>query len=356
MRAKDIIAILERIAPVGLAEPEDSIGLQVGDPNAEVRSVAVALDPLPAIIRRAAGAELLVSHHPIIRRPLSGIDFASMEGDAIRAAIKSDLTVYVMHTNYDAAPGGVSDAMAAVLGVSETEPLARSAGDKRFKIAVFVPEEAVFTVRDAMAEAGAGIIGEYSHCSFRTQGIGTFLPLAGASPYVGRVGHIEEVAEWRLEMLVAESRRDAVVAAMIAAHPYEEVAYDIYELANPPSGSGMGRVGRIEPTAASDLLQLVRDKLRAPDSRYFGPDDAVFERIAVCGGSGGRLIPEAARAGAQAYVTGDVGYHARLLAAHLGLAVIDAGHRETEMPGVRRLAASLRALLKAENIHVRLIT
>ena len=355
MIVNDLISILEEIASPSLAEPDDSIGLQVGDPAAEVRSVAVALDPTPAAIRRAKEADILVAHHPIIHKPVASIACGTQEGDAIYSAVKNDLAVYVMHTNYDAARDGVNDALADALGLRETEVLSPHTKCRRYKIVVFVQEESAEAVRDAMAEAGGGIIGLYSHCSFRGQGIGSFRPNKGASPYAGNVGNLEEVSEWRLEMVVPEQSKDAVVRAMVSAHPYEEAAYDVYELAEAENGYGFGRIGRILPIAADDLLGMVKKNLRAPDARYYGPMNAVFEKIAVCGGAGGRLIRETVATRAQVYITGDVGYHDRLLAEHLGLAIVDAGHRETELPGMRKLAGRLRSRLRESAIEVRFL-
>ena len=355
MKVEDVTRILEELAPPCLAEAGDSIGLQVGDPNAKVRGIAVGLDPIPKTIRGAKGCGLLVLHHPAIYNAVTSVVCGTPVGDAVREAIKNDLAIYVMHTNYDAAPDGINDALAEELRLREVRPLSARGSEREYKLVVFVPAEAVEVVRDAMAEAGAGIIGRYSHCSFRTQGIGSFRPMDGASPYVGKVGRLEEVNEWRLEMVVPESRNSEVIRAMTSAHPYEEVAYDLYALEEGGGTGGIGRIGRIPVITAEELLTLVRHRLKAPDARYHGPDGVVFERIAVCGGAGGSLLPEAAEARAEVYVTGEMGYHSRLLAEHLGLAVVEAGHRETELPGMRRLAARLRGRLKGEGIAVRFV-
>jgi dinuclear metal center YbgI/SA1388 family protein len=247
-----------------------------------------------------------------------------------------------MHTNLDAAPGGLSDRLADLVGLSETRPLAPVGGGDCVKLVVFTPPEALDAVRAAICQAGGGRIGDYADCSFRSPGMGTYRPLEGARPYAGSVGQLESAAEERLEVLVPRADIARAVAALHAAHPYEEVAYDIYPLENPCPGAGLGRVGRLPaPVTMTELANRVRDILNADRVKVAGDRTRSAQTVAVCPGSGGDLVETAARVGADALVTGDVKYHQALAAAESGLVVIDAGHGPTERPAVALMAEFL---------------
>lgn len=358
MDLRCVIQELEAIAPPQMADADDPIGLQVGDPAAEIRRICVSVDVTPQLVAQVAGraADLLVAHHPLIYKPLRSL----AEDDPVCASVvklvRANAALYVMHTNYDTAPGGTNDVLADLIGVRDTRPLTNRHQDRLYKICVFVPEEAVSRVRDAMAEAGAGRIGNYSHCSFRSRGTGTFVPLAGARPYLGEVGQMEEADEYRLEMLCAGSVRDQVVSALLESHPYEEVAYDIYELANQPASFGYGRVGRLDaPTRLRDFAERVRKALNVGCLKVAGDPDAQVESVALCSGGGSSLCREAVESGAQVYLTGDTKHHDLLAATAHGLAVIDAGHFETEKPGMVALAERLASSPLAAGLQVEYI-
>lgn len=358
MKVKDIVCDLEEIAPPGLADDGDKIGLQVGDPDATVTKILVALDPAPATIEHAIDedAELIVCHHPLIYSPLLTLASGEPTRDSIIKLITAGTALYVMHTNYDAVAGGVNDVLARRLGVNVTGILTTRRRERKFKVVVFTPEEAVSEVRDAMAEAGAGVIGNYTRCSFRAQGAGTFIPISGAQPYIGEIGRLEEATEYRLEMIVPEWRLQHVLDAMIARHPYEEVAYDIYALENEPNAYGYGRVGRLNaPMKLGEFRRFVEDSLQSHETRMTGNPDTLVEFVAVCGGGGRKLIEDAKKAGADVYVTGDVGYHDLLAADGLGIAVIDAGHYETELPGMEALADRLSRLCADKGVKVEIL-
>jgi len=355
VRVKDIVRDLEEIAPPRLADEDDWIGLQVGDAEVDVSRVVAAVDPTPAVVQWAvdSGAELLVTHHPLIHRPLSTVAAGEPTRDRIVKLITSGTALYVMHTNYDSVEGGTNDVLAERLGVRVTGLLSVRRRERRLKVAVFVPEEAVDEVRDAMAEAGAGLIGNYAYCSFRAVGTGTFIPLPAAQPYVGDVGNLEEAAEYRLEMIVPEWRLDAVVEAMIRKHPYEEVAYDVYPLENEPHTYGYGRVGTLgKAVKLSEFRRKVEQALSFHETRMVGDPDMPVEIVALCSGGGSRLIPDAHAAGANVYVCGDIGYHDFLAADALGLAAIDAGHYQTERPGMEALADRLSRMYAEEPVTV----
>jgi dinuclear metal center YbgI/SA1388 family protein len=353
-----IIKYLERIAPAWMAEQNDSIGLQVGEPQSEVTCIAVAVNPSEAVIDRSIteGAQLLVTHHPLIRNPLKSLD--TSDPTVIRAIklIRANIALFVLHTNFDVARGGVNDVLAERLGLRNVRALVGGRADTYYKVVVFVPDEALANVREAMARAGAGIIGNYSSCSFRTKGIGSFVAESGAQPYVGSLGCLEEVEEWRLEMICTHSVLADVLTAMRDAHPYEEVAYDIYQLANNAPRLGLGRVGMLDQeTTLAEYADFVRQELSVEYPRVFGDAKRPVKTVAICGGGGARLYWDAVSAGADVFVTADWKYHDIQNALALGMAVIDAGHFETEKPGVVALAERLAREFTPDDVVVKYV-
>ncbi len=354
LKVSDIIAELDRIAPPDLADAGDHVGLHVGDPDAEVRRICVVVDTSDPVIDEviARKADLVVAHHSLIYPPLQAVTTHPL-ARRVAKLIRANTSVFVMHTNYDSVPGGINDVLARKLGVVGCEPLTTRNTDPFFKIVVFVPEESVERVRNAMADAGAGVIGQYTHCSFRSPGTGTFVPLPGSQPYIGDTGRLEEVEEYRLEMVCAGSWVEGVVQAMLEKHPYDEVAYDLYELANEPIRYGYGRVGVLEePMALGAFLERVKTALEMPYARAWGDMEKQVKRVAMCGGSGSSLFQEAASAGADVYVTGDTKHHDRLDAGALGLAMIDAGHFETEKPGMVALTDRLNKTFAGSGVEI----
>ncbi|MGH2661869.1 MAG: Nif3-like dinuclear metal center hexameric protein [Actinomycetota bacterium] len=338
----DWLELLDRRFPPSWAEEWDNPGLQVGDRSWPADRALVALDPLPEVVGEAArrGCGILVTHHPLLFRPMASLDLADPVSRAVASALEGKVAVVACHTNADVAQPGVSDSLAATVEVEVTGPLARTDAGSRVKLVTFVPPEATAKVLDAVAGAGAGIIGEYTHCSFRVRGAGTFLPSERAHPAVGERGELNEVEEDRLEVVVPREHLEPAVEAMMAAHPYEEVAYDVYPLAG--GGLGMGRVGRLpEPATVAGFAASCGTRLHV-EPRFAGDPEGEVRTVALCGGAGASLIPRAIASGADAYLTGDVKHHQALEAAGAGLAVIDAGHHGTEWPFVRDLAAGLQ--------------
>ncbi len=228
----DVIAVLEAAYPPTLAADWDAVGLVCGDPAEPVRSVLFAVDPVPATVDEAAGSQLLVTHHPLLLRGVHGVAADTPKGALLHRLIRTGTALFTAHTNADAADPGVSDALAGALGLQVRGPLVPAPDPPLDKIITFIPVgPAITTVRDALSAAGAGRIGDYSDCSFATAGTGQFKPLIGANPTIGEVGQLERVAETKLEMILPRDRRAAVVAALRAAHPYEEPAFDLFELA-----------------------------------------------------------------------------------------------------------------------------
>ena len=338
----DWLTLLDEWYPPSWAEEWDNSGLQVGDLSWAADRALVALDPTAEVIAEAAdrGCGLLVTHHPLLFRPISRVDASEPGGGAIAGAIEGRVSIVACHTNADVASPGVTDALAEALDLEVTGVLDPTSAGQRVKLVVFVPAEATAKVLDAIAGAGGGVIGEYSHCSFRVRGTGTFLPSEAANPVVGERGELTEAEEDRLEVVIPEDRLSGAVEAMVDAHPYEEVAYDVYPLAS-GGGVGLGRLARPRGSlTAASLAQLCGERLRG-EVRVAGDRDRELRTVALCGGSGASLIPAALRAGADAYLTGDVKHHQALDAAGEGLTVVDAGHHGTEWPFVEHLAARL---------------
>jgi dinuclear metal center YbgI/SA1388 family protein len=354
-----LAGFLEELAPPAWAESWDNVGLQVGSPRRPVRSVLVALELTGAVVEEAVavGAQLMVVHHPAIFRPLRALRTDTPAGRRLERLVQVGISLYAAHTNLDQAEGGTNDLLAAAVGLREPEVLSASGEEKLLKLVVFVPQGHVETVRTALAEAGAGHIGNYSHCTFQTEGTGTFLPLEGTRPFLGEKGKLEHVQEYRLETILPEGISRRAVAALIRAHPYEEVAYDLYPLANPGRARGHGRVGQLaQPVTVQELAGRVKTALGAEHLRVVaGEPDRRVERVAVGAGAGGSLVGPAAERGAQALVTGDVDYHDAQEALDLGLAVIDPGHFATERLIVPALAEYLRRRTREAGLAVEIL-
>lgn len=349
-KTADIVGIINKIAPISLAEAWDNPGLQIGDPLAEITKVMVALDPTPDVINSAlkASCQLLVTHHPLIFKPLKSISTATPLGSSIHKAIKGGLSIVSLHTNYDIANGGLNDLLASKLRLSNVIPLKITATCDLFKLVVFVPVDHVEPVRSALFDFALKQ-GNYRNCSFAADGVGTFTPLEGAEPFIGTVGELATVHEDRLELLIERGQLPRAVKALLAAHPYEEPAFDIYPLLNEGEKLGLGRIGRLpEPTALGEYAGQLKKVLSAPALRYVGDPMTRISKVALCSGSGASLLRDAVRAGADLLVTGDVKYHEAREAEDLGLALIDAGHFPTEIIMVNDVTERLgRALIRA---------
>jgi dinuclear metal center YbgI/SA1388 family protein len=337
----DWLRALDEMFPPAWAEEWDSVGLQVGDRRWPAERVLVALDPASEVVAEARERRcgLLVTHHPLVLRPLERLDLADHVARVAMEAAGARISVVAVHTNADVARPGVTDALAESVGIEVTGVLRPTTSGAQVKLVTFVPPEATAKVLDSVVSAGGGTIGEYTHCSFRVRGTGTFLPSERANPVVGERGELAEVEEDRLEVVVPRERLDAAVEALVDAHPYEEVAYDAYPLAG--GGLGFGRIGRLpEPATAAGLAHRCRERLGS-EVRTTGDAERPVRTVALCGGAGAFLIPDSIRAGADALVTGDLKHHQALDAAEAGLTVIDAGHHGTERPFVPVLARRL---------------
>lgn len=334
-----LLARLDRSIPPGQAAADDPGGLQVGDPDAPARRVGICHEVTEEVVAAAVARrlDLLVTYHPLLYSPtVRLVAGRSAGGRALRLAA-AGVAVAVAHTAFDAADGGAADALAEALGLRDTGAFGLLPAPPTVKVVTFVPVEAVERVVAALAGAGAGSIGNYTGCSFRSPGTGTFTPGPGTSPYAGRPGVPEAVDEIRVEMVAPAGREAAVVAALRASHPYEEPAFDILDVR---SGAGLaGRVGDVEPTGLARFGVAVGEALASPGTRVSGPADRVIRRVAVVPGSGSSFIADAAAAAVDVLVTGDMSHHRTVDALDRGLAVVDPGHAPTERPGMARLAA-----------------
>ncbi|MEM8600381.1 MAG: Nif3-like dinuclear metal center hexameric protein [Bacteroidota bacterium] len=353
-----IARALEAWAPRGMAADFDNVGLLVGDPSRTVTGVLVALDLTPTVVAEAQklGAELIVTHHPLLFKPPKRLVASDPVGALVLRLAEAGIAYYAAHTNLDAAPAGVSFALADQLGIEDARFLVPQP-DALVKLATFVPRPSAGAVQAAMAEAGAGRIGDYEACAFTTEGTGYFRPGEHAAPTIGTAGGLlEAVEEVRVEVEVARWDLARVVAALRAAHPYEEVAYDVYPLEKKATRAGYGAVGTL-PVAIPlrDVLAIVQARLNAGALRYVGDDEALVRTVAVCGGSGSRFIPDARRARADAYVTADVTYHTFFDAldseGRPQMALIDAGHYETERITERILVDYLAGAFETLTVH-----
>lgn len=353
VRAKSIITVMEKIAPLGLAEQWDNSGWQVGDPDMPVQKIILALDVTPEVVDEAEknGTQLIISHHPMFLKGIKSVrnDFPS--GSLIFRLIRAGIGVYSAHTNLDSADGGINDILAQKLGLREVEVLHPVHQEGLLKLVVFVPVEQADAVREALGRAGAGWIGNYSDCTFNLRGAGTFRPREGTNPYIGSQGKLEHVEEVRIETVVKQKGIDRVLRAMLQAHPYEEVAYDLYPLENKITPSqGLGRLGYLPQTISlGEFARTVKELLQVNNLRYGSNPKDMVRRIAVCGGSGGDMWLQAQKKGADVLVTGDVRYHAARDMLEAGMNFIDAGHFATEwsvLPALRNSLAN--ALAKAD--------
>ena len=310
---REVVAVLDTLYRPEWADEWDAVGTVVGDPDAEVSKILLAVDPVRSVVDEAIaiGADLVVTHHPLLLRGVTTVAASTPKGRVVHDLIANGVALHTCHTNADSPPRGVSESMALALGLTDLRPL-ESDDDAVDKWIVYVPEGDAERVAAAMHDAGAGVVGDYDRAMFSSPGTGQFRPLAGANPAVGSVGEVETVAEVRLELVAKPALREMVRTALLAAHPYEEVAYDVIATEPRPSDRGSGRVGLLsEPMTLRDFATFVADRLPGHHSaaRVAGHPDASVRTVAVCGGSGDFLLGAAQAAGADVYVTSDLRHH-----------------------------------------------
>lgn len=349
---RKIIDLIEKQAPLYLAESWDNVGLQLGNPDKPVHSIMVCLEVTDSVLQEAEARQIdmIITHHPLIFKPLKKVTTDDSLGKIIYSLIQKDILLYCAHTNLDMAYGGLNDLLAVELGLSGIKPLTNTYRKKYYKMVVFVPESHEEVVRSALCSEGAGFIGNYSDCSFKLAGEGTFRPLKGANPYIGTIGDLERVKESRLETIIPEDRLKAAIARMKEAHPYEEVAYDLYLLGNVYEENGFGRIGHWEkPKTLSQLCIKLKQLLGLENIKVIGDLNKIVNKVGLCTGSGAEYIHHAYQIGCDCFITGDVKYHDAQYAQQLGMAVIDAGHFDIENYACGLYAKSLDQRLKTHH-------
>ena len=341
----ELSAALEEFAPPSTAAEWDNVGLLLGDPSARAERVMTCLTVTPDVVAEAVRerAALIVSHHPILFRGAKRLTAATPDGRVILPLARAGIAVYSPHTAFDNCAGGINDVLCRRLGIEEAKPLRPREATRQCKLVAYVPDSDLGKVSDAVFAAGAGRIGQYTECSYRLAGKGTFFATDATNPTVGQKGRREEVEEWRLEVVVPESMLTSVVAAMRKAHSYEEPAFDVYPLmAN--VGGGEGRIGVLQGRVTlGELVERVKTALSAASVQVVGDLSKTVGRAAVACGAAGEYLVDSIRSNADVFLTGEMRFHDALTARDAGVSVILPGHYATERPGVEELAAKLAA-------------
>ncbi len=357
MKIQDVCAAMETICPLGLAQDWDNVGLLIGDPNARVRQILVTIDTTPAVVREAQRikADLILSYHPVL---FNGVKRITAQGpDAhIYELIRSGVGVFSFHTAYDVVPCGVNDALAEAVGIADARPIGEFVADPAgpaYKIITFVPQHAVNAVADALYAAGAGHIGHYSHCGFQSPGQGTFLPLDGAKPAIGRAGRREIVPEIKLETIVKADAVSAALAALHRTHPYETPAFDLFRHYDLEDRLGLGRIGPLaEPARLEVLLERIKKTTGAQAAGIVGRHKRIIRRVAVCAGAGGGLIRSVVSQDCDLYITGELKHHLALEAQQADLTCVCLSHSVSERFALKKLIKQLKKKLTPVKIRL----
>lgn len=348
MNLKQLISAMEQIAPTRYAESWDNVGLLVGDPDQKLSKVMLTIDYTPAVALEArdAGCDAVIAYHPPIFDATKRV-VSSGSTELVFDAIRRGVALYSPHTALDVARGGTNDMLADALMLADTQPLKISTPKaKEYKLVTFVPANALQKVSSALFDAGAGRIGNYTQCSFRSPGQGTFLGGEGTNPAVGQSGKLETADEIRIETILPIEKLEAVVAALREHHPYEEPAFDLLTLAAAPEGLGIGRIGKLPGEATAEMLiNHLKRELELGHVLVAGDSQKMVKRAAVCAGACGNLLDDAIAANADLYVTGEMRHHDALKAIRAGLTVVCTLHSNSERAVLKRVAAKLKELL-----------
>ncbi|MGV3508769.1 MAG: Nif3-like dinuclear metal center hexameric protein [Sphingobacteriaceae bacterium] len=331
MKILELTSYLESLAPLSYQEDYDNSGLIVGDPSQEVTAALISLDCTEQIVDEAIakGCNLIISHHPIVFKGLKKLNNKTYVERVVIKAIKNDIALYAIHTNLDHIKNGVNAKICEKLGLKNPQILAPKEGVLK-KLITYVPVKSADSVRHALFTDGAGNIGNYSDCSFNVEGYGTFKASDEANPYVGQKGELHQEHETKVEVIFSSYQESTIIAALKQAHPYEEVAYDVYQLSNTHENVGAGMIASLESEIPElDFLKLVQEKLKAEVIRFTHLRGKPIKRIAVCGGSGSFLLRNAIAAKADIFITGDFKYH-EFFDAENKIVIADVGHFESE--------------------------
>jgi dinuclear metal center YbgI/SA1388 family protein len=352
---QDIVNLLESRYPSAWAVAGDRVGLEVGHPDQAIEAVLVALEATPAVVAEASqrGAQLLLTHHPLLYQPLQEVREDRPGGRLLAALLRAGLALVSCHTNLDIAPGGLNDYLAQKLELTGVEVLTPTTRDPWYKLVVFVPAGHEDRVRQALGDAGLGVIGRYSHCSFASPGQGAYRPLPGAQPFQGQAGQLSRAQEFRLEVLAPESLLPAALAHLKETHPYEEAAYDLYPVRHPGTPLGLGRIGAWSaPRSFSRAIAAVKELFGVDPVQVWGTAPPEVQRLALCSGSGGDLLANALNLGAHLYLTGEVRHHQVPPGLPKGFAVVAVGHFASEVVFMEPWARQLQELFQERNLKL----
>ena len=357
MKVKDIALNIEEMYPPSLAQDWDNVGLLVGDPQKNIKNILLTIDITRNVLTEAKRlkTDLIVSYHPVI---WDGLKKVIAEGPTcvVYELIHSGIAVFSIHTALDSAIGGVNDALAEIVGIVEGKPIGDYVGHSHgdfYKLVVFVPVDALAKVSNAVFVAGAGAIGNYSHCGFHTEGTGTFLPQKDARPAIGKRGKLEKVAETRFETVVPSDKLGAVVAAMRKAHPYETPAYDVFKIHSTAARFGLGRIGELaRPSRVARIVEKIKKATGAKAVGFVGDEKRLVKRAAVCAGSCGKIINQVIAAKADLYLTGELKHHQALAAREAKVTCICLSHTVSERFILKQVAKELHKRVQGINIKI----
>ncbi len=356
MTCNEIFKYFEDWAPKEISWQKDNVGLQVGSIKQKVRNILLSLELTDKVVEDAIkkNCNLIITHHPLLFHSLKKIDIHNDKNSRlIEKLIKNDITLYSAHTNLDFTKDGVSFELSKKLNLRKINFLVNLKSNQN-KLIIFVPLTHVNQVSKAIFEAGGGIIGEYSNCSYKTSGKGTFKGSLKTNPSIGKKENYEEVEEIRLEILVNSWKLKNVLNALFKVHPYEEIAYDIFPLENPNRNYGAGAIGELEkPLNLKTFLSYISQKLNIRNFRYTEGRKNLISKVAVCGGSGSDLIRDAMNAGADAFITADIKYHT-FLDSNREILLIDAGHYETEIQSLKEVKKKLENYINPNNSDIKI--
>ncbi|MHC4759252.1 MAG: Nif3-like dinuclear metal center hexameric protein, partial [Planctomycetota bacterium] len=357
MKINEILKQVDSIVPLELAQDWDNVGLLLGDEKKDVKNILLTIDITSKVLAEAkkTKTDLIISYHPVIWDSLSKI-IPDGPSNIVFELIRADIAVISVHTALDVVSGGVNDLLADIVGIENGKPIGdyvESPALNNYKIVVFIPTDSVGRVSNAMFKTGAGAMGNYSHCGFKTEGQGSFLPLEGARPAIGKKGKLEKVPEVRFEAIVPFDKLQAVISAMMKAHPYETPAFDCYKLFNPQDKIGLGRIGRLKkPTPLKTIINNIKRQAGAKAVGIVGKENRNVKTAAVCAGSCGKIINTIIAEKADLYVTGELKHHHALAAEESGLTCLCLSHTVSERFILKKLAKQLQKLLKQVTIRV----
>jgi len=357
MKIKDIAEKIEEIIPLKLAQDWDNVGLLIGDSQKDVKNILLTIDITCDVVAEAKKlkTDLIISYHPVIWDGLKKITAEGPTG-VVYDLIRSGIAVFSIHTALDSAAGGVNDGLAEIVGIVDGKPIGdyvASPASDNYKLVVFVPARSAAEVSNAVFAAGAGAIGNYSHCGFGAEGTGTFLPQKGAKPAIGKKGKLEKVEEIRFETIVPAAKLNDAIAAMIKAHPYETPAFDIFKLHDTGMPFGLGRIGELaKPVRVAQIIKRIKKVTGARAVGMVGNQNRLVRRAAVCAGSCGKIINSVIAAKADLYLTGELKHHQALAAQEAGLTCICLSHTVSERFILKKFAKQLQKKVKTVKISI----